>query len=87
MSYLESVLQAVTPEVYQRFLQAVSLGRWPDGRKLTDAQRATCMEAIIAYESRHLPPEARTGVVPPKPTACAPASADEPIVIRELPQD
>lgn len=86
MSYLESVLQAVTPQVYQRFLQAVSLGRWPDGRKLTEAQRATCMEAIIAYEARHLPPEARTGVVPPKPTACAPDSAG-PIVIRDLPQD
>lgn len=85
MNYIERLLQAVTPDVYQRFLRAVSEGRWPDGRSLSDAQRATCMEAIIAYEAHHLPPEERTGVLPLKPTACAPAA--EPIVIRDLERD
>ncbi|MFZ5756101.1 MAG: YeaC family protein [Pseudomonadota bacterium] len=43
--------------------RAVEIGKFPDGRRLTDEQRALCMEAIIAWELQHLPPEQRTGFI------------------------
>lgn len=76
MNYRQA-LSSLTPEIYQSFKTAVELGKWPDGRKLSAEQRQTCMEAMIAYEQTHLPPEQRTGYVPPKPgSSCGPNSAD-----------
>lgn len=62
----EQIAQQLTPEIYQNMRRAVELGRWPDGRKVTDAQRETCLQAIIAWEAVHLPEEERTGYLPPK---------------------
>lgn len=57
-------IAAITPQVYQQFRRAIELGKWPDGKRLSDEQRATCMEAIITYEHLHVPQEARTGYIP-----------------------
>ena len=39
-----------------------SLGKWPDGRKLTPEQREISLEAVIYYENLHnIPEEERTG--------------------------
>lgn len=74
MNYQE-LLSSLTPDIYQRFKRAVELGKWPDGRALTAEQRQVCMEAIIVYEHKNLPPEEHTGYMPPKSAdACA---ADE----------
>lgn len=43
--------------------QAIELGKFPDGRRLTDEQRALCMEAVIAWEHRNLPEDQRTGYI------------------------
>lgn len=67
---LNQLLQAITPEIYQRLVRAVEIGRWPDGRALSAEQRESCLQAIIAYDQRK-PEEQRTGYVPPKSTACA----------------
>lgn len=68
----------LTPDVYQNLKRAVELGKWPDGRVLTREQRETCMQAVIAYEHAHLPPEEQSGYVPPKPgDACGPDSDPE----------
>eukprot|EP00389_Voromonas_pontica_P010653 GDKH01016246.1.p1 GENE.GDKH01016246.1~~GDKH01016246.1.p1 ORF type:complete len:83 (-),score=18.83 GDKH01016246.1:132-380(-) len=41
---------------------ALELGKWPDGRKLSDEQRSICMEAVIYYEDHHnTPMEERVG--------------------------
>jgi uncharacterized protein YeaC (DUF1315 family) len=69
-SAIQSVLDVMTPQIYASFKRAVELRKWPDGRLLTQEQLATCLQAIIAYEHQHLPPEERTGYVPPKTTAC-----------------
>lgn len=66
MNYRQ-LLSSLTPDIYQSLKRAVELGKWPDGNKLTTEQRQLCMEAVIAYEQRNLPPEERTGYVPPKP--------------------
>jgi hypothetical protein len=73
---LKKLLDSITPEVYERLKQAVEIGKWPDGRVLTDGQKALSLQAVIAYEESK-PAEQRTGYVPPKVTPCAPVSAEE----------
>lgn len=81
-SHIQAVLAAMTPEVHERFKTAVELGKWPDGRRLTEAQLKTCLQAIIAYEHHCLSPEERTGYIPPKEEPCA---DDSHIHTRETP--
>ncbi|MDO3385559.1 YeaC family protein [Gilvimarinus sp. SDUM040013] len=79
------VIANLTPEVYQNLKRAVELGKWPDGKVLTQEQRETCMQAVIAFEHLHVPKEEQSGYVPPKPgDACdtdsdAGQSAEQPI--------
>ena len=55
--------QQLTPELYQRFRQALELGKWPDGSVVSDEHRDIALQAIIVYENAHLPPEQRTGYI------------------------
>ncbi|SET07327.1 MULTISPECIES: YeaC family protein [Marinobacter] len=56
MTY-EELIQRLDPTVYQNLRRAIELGKWPDGRKVTDEQRRTCLEAVIHYEQTHNIPE------------------------------
>ncbi|MDI9245047.1 DUF1315 family protein [Marinobacter sp. CHS3-4] len=61
MTY-DELIKRLDPTVYQNLKRSLELGKWPDGRKLTDEQRGICMEAIIYYEEHHqIPQEQRTG--------------------------
>lgn len=51
-------------DVIDRMREAVATGRWPDGRTLTDEQRQTSLQAVIAWEAVNLPPEERIGFMP-----------------------
>ena len=42
--YRDSV-QQMDREVYERLVDSLATGRWPDGRALTDAQRQRCILA------------------------------------------
>lgn len=53
--------------------EAVALGRWPNGARLSKEQQGLCLEAVLAWEHRHLPPEEHTGYVPSPQDACASA--------------
>lgn len=74
---LEKMLEALTPDVYQRLKQAIEIRKWPDGRNVSEEQLQLCMQAVIAYEHKNLPPEQRTGYVPPKTTPCENKHDDE----------
>lgn len=50
---IEQLLNAMTPEIYQRLMYATETGRWPEGIKLTPQQRNSCMQAVMLYQSRH----------------------------------
>lgn len=67
----EALMASLDAEIIERFKRAIELGKWPDGKVLSDEQRATCMRAVIVYEHANLPEEERTGYVPPKETPCA----------------
>jgi uncharacterized protein YeaC (DUF1315 family) len=75
---LPQLLESITPEICQSLMRAVELGKWPDGRALTDEQKSLCMQAIIAYDQRR-PADQRTGYVPPKTTACSPPPDEQPL--------
>lgn len=64
---LQELLSSLTPDIYQNLKRAVELGKWPDGNRLSSEQRQLCMQAVIAYERQHLPPEQHTGYIEPKP--------------------
>ena len=58
-----AILAALTPDVVANLKRAVELGKWPDGRRLSDEQRETCMQAVLVWEMQHLPEEERTGYI------------------------
>lgn len=73
-SFLEAI-ENITPEIYQNLKLAVEIGKWPDGRKLTQEQKELTLQALIAWETRNLPEEQRIGYMGPQ--ACS--SKPEPI--------
>ena len=82
----DQVATDMSVEVYQQLKTAIEIGRWPDGKKLSDQQKQISLEAILRYEHQHLPADQRTGFLPPKNvattqhTACS--SADEEKTLR-----
>ena len=60
--YRDSV-QKMDREVYERLVDSLATGRWPDGRALTEAQRQHAMRAVITWGELHLPAEARVGFI------------------------
>lgn len=82
MTY-EELIQKLDPQVYRSLKRAVELGKWPDGRALTEQQREICMEAVIYYENRHnVPPHERVGHV--DQTGCGTKKPDNGDPIRIL---
>ena len=57
----DELIASMTPEIYHNMRRAIELGRWPDGRVLSAEQKELCMQAVIAWETRHVPEEQRTG--------------------------
>lgn len=62
MDYQQTI-DNMSPEIYQRLVRAVEIGKWPDNRVLTPEQRAHAMRAIIAWGERHLPRQERVGYI------------------------
>lgn len=57
MDYTQLVDQ-LTPELIEKFSDAVATGKWEDGRALTEEQRENCIQAIMLYNARHTTGEA-----------------------------
>lgn len=47
----EDAAKQLDPEIYQRFKQALELGKWPDGRALSKEQKEICLQAVMLFES------------------------------------
>lgn len=62
MNY-QQLIANITPEIHTSLRRAIEIGRWPDGRTLSDEQRALCMEAVIAYEATHIDERERVGYI------------------------
>ena len=46
----EQLINAITPEAYERLLYAVETGKWPEGTPLSQQQRDSCMQAVMLYQ-------------------------------------
>ncbi|TBW59559.1 DUF1315 family protein [Marinobacter halodurans] len=63
MTY-EELIKRLDPTVYRSLRRAVELGKWPDGRPVSEEQRQICMEAVIHYENEHhIPEKERVGYI------------------------
>ncbi len=49
----EQLINAITPQAYERLQYAVETGKWPEGTPLTKQQRNACMQAVMLYQSKH----------------------------------
>jgi len=67
---LADLIAGITPEIHASLKQAIELGRWENGEKLTGEQKALCLQAVIAYDEANLQPEQRVGYVRPKSGVC-----------------
>ena len=61
MSSFAHLISNITQDVYVSLKLAVEIGKWPDGRKLTQEQKELSLQAVIAWELKNLPEEERTG--------------------------
>ncbi|AYA40085.1 DUF1315 family protein [Xenorhabdus nematophila] len=50
---LDDLLSAMTPEIYQRLVQAVELGKWQDGIPLTPEQKEHSLQAVMLWQAKH----------------------------------
>ena len=62
MDYLK-MIETMSPELYSRLKRSVELGKWPDGRPLTAAQREHALQAVIAWGQLHLDASKQTGFI------------------------
>ena len=85
----DELIQSITPEIHANLRRAIEIGKWPDGRPLTEEQKALSMQAVIAYEATHLDEKDRVGYVEAKDCASKPSpEANEVIAnIRWLDED
>jgi uncharacterized protein YeaC (DUF1315 family) len=59
----DELIEQLSPEVIAQFREALELGRWPDGRSVSPEQREHCMQAVIAFEHRHVAAADRVGYI------------------------
>lgn len=59
----KEMIDNMSPEVYVRLKQAVELGKWPNGTRLTDEQKELCLQAVITYDYSNKPEEGRVGYI------------------------
>jgi uncharacterized protein len=49
----EQVINSMTPDIYQRLVTAVELGKWPDGVALTPEQKENSLQLVMLWQARH----------------------------------
>lgn len=59
----EALLAGMTPEIHQNLKNAIELGKWPGGERLTKEQVELCLQAVIAWDLKHLPETERVAYI------------------------
>lgn len=63
MKAFNSALKELPKDVYEKFKEAIAIGKWENGQPLTQDQRELLMECIIRYELMHVRYEDRLGFI------------------------
>lgn len=53
MMNLDQIVNSMTPEIYQRLVTAVELGKWPDGVALTAEQKENSLQLVMLWQARN----------------------------------
>ncbi|RBO82825.1 YeaC family protein [Marinomonas aquiplantarum] len=59
----KEMIDNMSPEVYASLKQAVELGKWPNGVRLTEEQKELCLQAVITYDYTNKSEEKRVGYI------------------------
>ena len=59
----QQLIETMTPDIYRSLKRAVEVGKWPDGRAVTPAQRQNAMQAVIAWGELNLDASERVGFI------------------------
>ncbi|MGQ4275887.1 YeaC family protein [Pseudidiomarina sp. E22-M8] len=51
----QDLLASISADTYERLVQAVETGRWPDGVALTEAQKENTVQLVMAYQATYCP--------------------------------
>ncbi len=51
----EALLAGMTPEIHRSLKTAIELGRWASGERLSRERVELCLQAVIAWDAKHLP--------------------------------
>ncbi len=71
MDATHSLINHISQDIYLEMKTALELGRWQSGNVLTDKQRSIAIQAMIAWEVKHLPEHERTAYIhKPEHEAC-----------------
>ena len=71
MDPVNSLINNISVEIYQDLKNAVELGVWQSGVKLSDSQKTLSIQALIAYENKHMQEKERTAYIhKPEHEAC-----------------
>lgn len=69
MNTVNELVESLSPEMVRDLKRAIELGKFPDGRMVSEAQRELMLEAVILYDAAKLPEDERTGFIHRKKTA------------------
>ncbi len=59
----DELLAGMTPEIHENLKLAIELGKWPNGDRLSPQQVELCLQAVIAWDIRHLPETERVAYI------------------------
>ncbi len=59
----DQLLAGMTPEIHQNLKLAIELGKWPNGDRLSQEQVELCLQAVIAWDLKHLPETDRVAYI------------------------
>ena len=63
MNTVNELVESLTPSMVGDLKQAIELGKFPDGRVVSNEQKELMIEATILYDALKLPEEERTGFI------------------------
>lgn len=49
---IESLVNNLTPELFERLQYGASTGKWPDGTPLTEAQKEQTIQLVMLYQAK-----------------------------------
>lgn len=53
----DDLVASISPDTFARLIQAVELGKWPDGVKLSAEQLEHSIQLVMAYQAKYCPSE------------------------------